>query len=66
MITTGAWSEPDPADMSDTRLPKDGTFCFVWGADPGPTGETFLDLVACGREAAEEPVLRVGGAGRGG
>ena len=52
--------------MSDTRLPKAGTFCFVWGADPGPTGETFLDLVACGREAAEEPVLRVGGAGRGG
>ena len=40
----------DPADMSETKLPTQGTLTFSATADPGPSGESFLDLVGCGRE----------------
>lgn len=44
------WSEMDPSDMDETRLPRHGTLTFTSTADPGPSGESFLDVVACGRE----------------
>jgi hypothetical protein len=46
----GEWAEMDPADMSETKLPTAGTLTFSATADPGPSGESFLDLVGCGRE----------------
>ena len=46
----GEWAEMDPADMSETKLPRQGTLTFSATADPGPSGESFLDLVGCGRE----------------
>ena len=36
--------------MSETKLPLHGTLTFASTTDPGPSGESFLDLVACGRE----------------
>ena len=53
------WAEMDPADMSETKLPTAGTLTFASTADPGPSGESFLDLVACGRERPAGAVFLV-------
>ena len=53
------WAEMDPADMSETKLPTRGTLTFSSTADPGPSGESFLDLVACGRERPAGAVFLV-------
>ena len=37
--------------MSETKLPTQGTLTFSSTTDPGPSGESFLDLVACGQRA---------------
>ena len=49
----------DPADMSETKLPTAGTLTFSATADPGPSGESFLDLVGCGRERPAGAVFLV-------
>ena len=53
------WAEMDPADMSETKLPTQGTLTFSASADPGPSGESFLDLVGCGRERPAGAVFLV-------
>ena len=53
------WAEMDPADMSETKLPDAGNIAFSASADPGPSGESFLDLVACGRERPAGAVFLV-------
>ena len=53
------WAEMDPADMSETKLPTQGTLTFSATADPGPSGESFLDLVGCGRERPAGAVFLV-------
>ena len=53
------WAEMDPADMSETKLPTAGTLTFSATADPGPSGESFLDLVGCGRERPAGAVFLV-------
>ena len=53
------WAEMDPADMSETKLPTRGTLTFSASADPGPSGESFLDLVGCGRERPAGAVFLV-------
>jgi len=55
----GEWAEMDPADMSETKLPIQGTLTFSATADPGPSGESFLDLVGCGRERLAGAVFLV-------
>ena len=55
----GEWAEMDPADMTETKLPTQGTLTFSATADPGPSGESFLDLVGCGRERPAGAVFLV-------
>ena len=45
--------------MSETKLPTAGTLTFSATADPGPSGESFLDLVGCGRERPAGAVFLV-------